>query len=151
MKLCPVTLAQANEFVAKHHRHNQPVVGWKFGVGVTNGNGLVGVAIVGRPVARHMDDGMTLEVTRCCTDGTPNACSKLYSAAWRAARAMGYQKLVTYVLASESGNSLKASGYKLLHKTAGGSWDCPSRPREDKAPVEPKQCWGCEHITELEG
>lgn len=95
----------------------------------------------GRPVARHLDDGRTLEVTRCVTDGTPNACSALYGAAWRVARAMGYHRLITYVLASESGGSLKASGWKELYKTPGRSWSVPSRRREDKHPLGQKTLW----------
>ncbi len=96
LMLKPVTLAQANEFVAQHHRHHKPVVGHKFSIGCTLNGELVGVAIVGRPVSRYLDDGLTLEVNRLCTDGTKNACSMLYAAAWRAARAIGYRKIVTY-------------------------------------------------------
>lgn len=89
LEICPVSLAEANAFVAEHHRHHKPVVGHKFSIGCTDGEKIVGVAIVGRPVSRYLDDGWTLEVNRCCTDGTRNACSILYAAAWRAARAMG--------------------------------------------------------------
>jgi len=99
---------------------------------------LVGVAIVGRPVARHRDDGRTLEVTRLCTNGTKNACSKLYSAAWRAGREMGYERIGTYILSSESGISLRAAGWKELYKTQGGSWNRKKRPRIDKHPLENK-------------
>lgn len=88
LDICPVSLAEANAFVAEHHRHHKPVVGHKFSIGCTDGEKIVGVAIVGRPVARYLDDGWTLEVNRCCTDGTRNACSILYAAAWRAARIM---------------------------------------------------------------
>lgn len=91
LEVCPMTLKEANAFVEQHHRHHKPVVGHKFSIGCTDGKEIVGVAIVGRPVSRHLDDGWTLEVNRLCTDGTHNACSMLYAAAWRAARAMGLQ------------------------------------------------------------
>jgi len=138
LKLQPITFKQANEFVLKYHRHHRSVVGCKFCVGVSDGSNLRGVAIIGRPVARSLDDGYTLEVNRCCTDGAKNACSMLYAAAWRAARALGYHKLVTYILASESGTSLRASGYRLIGKVKGRSWSCPSRPRTDKFSLEDK-------------
>lgn len=116
LDIVPVSLAEANKFVEEYHRHHKPVVGHKFSIGVANGTKIVGVCIVGRPISRYLDDGFTLEVTRCCTDGTPNACSMLYAAAWRAARAMGYKKIITYILESENGASLKASGYKCIGK-----------------------------------
>jgi hypothetical protein len=99
---------------------------------------LVGVVIVGRPVSRHRDDGVTLEVTRLCTDGTRNACSFLYGAAARAAFALGYSRIGTYILKSEPGTTLKAAGWKLIGETPGRSWSVPSRPRDDKHPIEPK-------------
>lgn len=141
MRLIPMTYKAACEFIAKHHRHHLPPQGWKFGVGVEHDGALVGVITVGRPVARHYDDGITLEVTRCCTDGTKNANSFLYGAAWRASKALGYTRLVTYTLPSESGSSLKAAGYRVVHQTRGGSWSCASRPREDKHPLSQKLCW----------
>jgi len=95
--------------------------------------------IVGRPVARHRDDGFTAEVTRLCTDGTKNACSKLYAAAWRAARAMGYRQIGTYILESEEGTSLKTAGWKVLHKTQGGAWaETEGVNRINNHPLEPK-------------
>ena len=140
--IVPVTLADANGFVATHHRHHKPVQGHKFSIGVTDQvDSLRGVAIVGRPVARPRDDGRTLEVTRLATDGCPNACSALYAAAWRVARAMGYQRIGTYILASESGTSLRAAGWKLVHSVRGRSWDTPSRRREDKHPTIDKLLW----------
>ena len=87
------------------------------------------------------DDGATLEVTRLCTDGTKNACSMLYAAAWRAARAMGYKRIGTYILDSEVGTSLAAAGWRLVHKTSGDTWSRTSRPREDKHPLGVKQLW----------
>lgn len=116
LELIPMTLREANAFVEQHHRHHKPVVGHKFSIGVSDGEKVVGVAIVGRPVGRFLDDGWTLEVTRLCTDGTHNACSMLYAAAWRAARAMGYRRVVTYILESETGASLKAAGWKCIGK-----------------------------------
>lgn len=137
----PVTLKQANDFVADLHRHHKPVVGHKFSIGAKLGDQLVGVVIVGRPVSRIRDDGETLEVTRLCTNGCRNACSFLYGAAARAAFAMGFKKIGTYTLPSEGGASLRAAGWKLIGQTKGGSWSCPSRPREDKHPTEPKNLW----------
>jgi hypothetical protein len=142
LRLQPVTFRTACAFVAQHHSHHKPPRGWKFGVGVADGDRLVGVAMVGRPVARHLDDGRTLEVLRCCSDGTArNVASKLYSACWRAARALGYQRLITYTLAEETGTSLRAASWRVLHQTRGGSWGRPGRPRQDQAPTGPKTCW----------
>ena len=138
MDLTPISLAEANQFVADHHRHHKPVVGHKFCLAVEKDEEVVGVAIVGRPVARGLDDGYTLEVNRCCTTGAKNACSMLYGACWRAAKALGYRKLITYVLDSETGTSLKASNWKLVHEVRGRSWDTPSRPRVDTHPLQNK-------------
>lgn len=139
--LRPIDYKTACNFIKSYHRHHLPPQGWKFGVGVNNGDQLVGVVTVGRPVARMLDDGWTLEITRLCTDGTNNVCTMLYGAAWRATSAMGYKRLVTYTLKSESGLSLKAAGYKSLYETKGGSWNCKSRPRTDKAPITQKLLW----------
>ena len=111
LTLTPINLKTANAFVQQYHRHHKPTRGHKFSIGVSDNGALVGVAICGRPVARRLDDGYTLEVNRLCTDGTPNACSILYAAAYRAARAMGYNRVVTYILDTENGTSLKAAGY----------------------------------------
>lgn len=141
MKVTPINLDEANAFVVEHHRHHKPVPGCKFSLAVSIGDKVVGVAIVGRPVARMNDNGMTLEVNRVCTDGTKNACSKLYAAAWRAARAMGYQRLITYTLPEEGGASLRGAGWRLLGSAGGGSWHTPSRPRVDTAPTQRKLLW----------
>lgn len=141
LDICPLSLAEANAFVAQHHRHHGPVQGHKFSLGLVEGDEVVGVAIVGRPVARHLDDGLTLEVTRCCTTGTRNGCSKLYGAAWRAARALGYRRLFTYTLASEPGATLRASGWRLIGLRGGGNWSCPSRPRVETPNQGQKQLW----------
>ena len=138
LKVVPLTLAEANEFVLRHHRHHKKVVGHKFSLGAQLDGVIVGVAIVGRPVSRHRDDGMTLEVTRLATDGSRNACSFLYGAAARAAMALGYARIGTYILASEAGISLRAAGWRLIAKTSGGSWSVPSRARVDKHPLQPK-------------
>jgi hypothetical protein len=132
LEIVPVSLKTAQEFVRQHHRHNKPPIGHKFSVGLMGGGVLVGVAVAGRPVARALDDGRTLEVTRTCTDGTRNANSMLYGAVTRAAKAMGYRRLVTYTQAEESGASLRAAGWKIvatLPPRAG--WSCPSRERQD--------------------
>jgi hypothetical protein len=140
LSIVPISLADANAFVAHHHRHHAAVVGHKFSIAVTDdqiprgelsGAPLCGVAIIGRPVARGNDDGWTLEVNRCCTDGTRNACSMLYGAAWRAAKAMGYLRLITYTLPAEGGASLRAAGWKLIGSRGGGNWNTPARPRID--------------------
>jgi len=134
----PIDLEGANEFVLRHHRHHKPVIGHKFSIAATDGNNIVGVVIIGRPVSRHRDDGMTLEVTRLCTDGTKNACSFLYGAAARAAFASGYQRIGTYIRRDEPGISLKACGWRLIGETPGRSWNVPSRPRKDKTDLIPR-------------
>lgn len=111
LTIVPITLRQAQAFISAHHRHNKPPRGWKFGCGVTCDGVLVGVVTAGRPVARHYDDGFTLEVNRTCTDGTGNANSMLYGAVWRAAKAMGFLRCITYTQADEPGTSLRAAGW----------------------------------------
>lgn len=141
LSLQPTTYEDACEFVSRYHRHHIPPQGHKFSIAVADEEKIVGVIMIGRPVARHLDNGRTLEVTRCCTDGTKNAASKLYAAAWNATKAMGYRRLITYTLASEPGTSLRAAGWKELYKTVGGSWNVPSRPRIDKHPIGQKTIW----------
>lgn len=148
LHLTPINLDEANAFVEKFHRHRDPVVGAKYCIAVAMYQHadpmqatIVGVVIVGRPVARHLDDGRTLEVTRLCTVGTPNACSMLYRAAYRAAKAMGYRRMVTYTLASEPGTSLRAAGWKVVGEVKGRSWDTPTRPRVDTSPRQDKLRW----------
>jgi hypothetical protein len=133
ISVCPLTFKEAAAFVSEHHRHHPPPVGHKFSIGVANAEGeIVGVAMVGRPVARHFDDTWTLEVNRTCTDGTPNANSMLYGAAWRAAKALGYRRLITYTRADESGCSLKGAGWRVVaQRAATKGWSVPSRPRVD--------------------
>ena len=141
LELQPISYSEACLFIEEYHRHHLPPVGWKFGLAVNNGSDVVGVVTVGRPVARHLDNGYTLELTRCCTDGTPNVASKLYAAAWRATKALGYRKLITYTLQTEPGTSLRAAGWRVIGQTKGGSWDTPSRPRVDKHPLGQKTLW----------
>lgn len=131
-KIRPISLKTAQEFVRQYHRHNTPPVGHKFSVGLFDGEHLLGVAIAGRPVARMLDDGLTLEVTRTCTDGTRNANSMLYGAIVRAAAAMGYAKCVTYTQHDETGASLRGAGWVVVAQlSARAGWDTPSRRRQD--------------------
>jgi hypothetical protein len=133
LRTVPVTFAQAKAFVTDWHRHHGPPQGHKFSIGVADGDVLVGVAVVGRPVARMLDDGHTLEVTRVAVaDRAPNACSVLYGAAWRAAKALGYRRLITYTQAGEPGTSLRAAGWHIVaSRPPGPGWARPSRPRVD--------------------
>lgn len=137
----PLDLDEANAFVQMHHRHHAPVVGHKFSLGAALDGVVVGVVIVGRPVSRMRDNGVTLEVTRLCTDGTKNACSFLYGAAARAAFALGYMRIGTYTLPDEGGASLRGAGWKLLGERGGGSWSRDERPRVDKHPTQGKLLW----------
>ncbi len=118
MHIIPITLKTAKSFIATHHRHNHPPTGWKFGIGVQADSALVGVATAGRPIARHFDNGLTLEINRTCTDGTKNANSMLYGAVWRAAKAMGYKRCITYTQADECGASLRAAGWVRVKELA---------------------------------
>ena len=133
LKIRPVTLKLAQEFVKAHHRHNRPPIGHKFSVGLYDDQlRLVGVGVASRPVARMLDDGLTLEVTRTCTDGTRNANSMLYGAIVRVASAMGYEKCVTYTQHGETGASLRGAGWTPVQELAPrAGWTAPSRPRED--------------------
>ena len=132
MKAIPLELKKANQIVEQWHRHHDPVHRDKFRIGcVDEKNEIVGVIQCARPVSRYLDDGLTIEVVRCCTNGTKNACSFLYSRAARIAKEMGYMRIITYILQSEDGTSLKASGWHIDKELCGGgSWDAPSRPRD---------------------
>src|SRR6266403_5478381 len=127
MRVVRLQLGEANAFVAEHHRHHKPVVGHLFSIGAAKDGKVVGIAIVGRPVARMRDDGETAEITRLCTDGTRNACSFLYGASARAAFALGFKRIGTYILASEPGTSLTAAGWRLIGEAGGGSWSRSER------------------------
>ncbi|MEY8500559.1 XF1762 family protein [Enterococcus avium] len=132
---------EAKEYIKENHRHHKPPQGDIFRVAALENEKIVGVVMVGRPVSRMLDDGFTCEVTRLCTDGTTNACSFLYSRAARIAKEMGFKKIITYILETEPGTSLKASGWTNEGEAGGGSWDKPSRKRTDKAPTCKKQRW----------
>lgn len=137
-RLIPVSLKEANAFVQAHHRHHRPVVGHKFSIGCEADGRLVGVAIVGRPVSRYLDNGWTLEVTRLCTTGEKNVCSMLYAAAARAARAMGYRKIITYTLETEHGASIRASGWHCAGPAGGLRWTGTRKPEADRYPPQMK-------------
>lgn len=139
--LCPCTISEAKAFVSQHHRHHPAPVSGLFSVSVSDGVSVRGVAIVGRPVARLLNDGWTAEVTRVATDGARNACSMLYGACWRAARALGYRRLITYTLKSEPGTTLKASGWRVVGEVRGQSWHRKARPRVDRHPTQAKLRW----------
>jgi hypothetical protein len=142
LAIVPTSLREANAFVAEHHRHNRPVAAGVCVVAVHADDRLCGVAILGRPVARKLEDGFTAEVRRVCTDGTPNACSMLLRAAWRAAKALGYRNVITYTLREEGGASLRAAGFKLITERAGGGrWNGPGRPAADTHPLGYKCRW----------
>jgi len=141
LELQPLTLREACAFVTKHHRHHKAPRGCLFCIGANDGQGVIGVAIVGRPKARLLQDGYTAEVVRLATDGTQNACSLLYAASWRAARAIGYRRLVTYTLPSEGGGSLRAAGWMLIGEAGGGSWSRRERPRVDTDTQQLKLRW----------
>ncbi|MBU5670266.1 XF1762 family protein [Paenibacillus brevis] len=144
--LVPLEQREAKAFIDKHHRHNVAPIADKYRIGLALNDELVGVVMVGRPIARHNDNGSTLEVIRCCVlDGHKNACSKLYAAAWRVARNLGYSRLITYTLISEPGTSLKAAGWRVIGQTQARpkGWDTPSRRRKmaERYPTEQKTIW----------
>lgn len=141
MRAVPLTRDQANAYIVAHHRHHGRVTGHRFIVGAADGDRLVGVAVVGRPRARLLDQANEAEVTRLCTDGSKNVCSFLYSRCSRVARELGFAKLYTYTLESEPGGSLRASGWIMEKRVRGESQDRPSRRRVDKSPTAPKLRW----------
>jgi hypothetical protein len=147
--LRPISLREARRFVGEHHRHNLPPRGWLFGVALEHDGAVIGVGIAGRPVARKLQDGVTVEVLRICTLGDHNACSTLYGALCRAAKALGYRRAITYTLASETGASVRAAGFQRdAELDPHRGWDMPSRPRAthdlfgaERAPLEAKVRW----------
>ena len=142
LEIVPCTLRAANAYVKEHHRHHKPPQGARFALAVADEDGsLRGVAMVGTPVSRMLADGWTAEVVRVATDGCPNACSALYGAAWRAARALGYKRHVTYTLQEEGGASLRGAGWTCIGEAGGGSWSRKSRPRVDEHPLQVKMRW----------
>lgn len=145
-ELRPITLRAARGFTDMHHRHNMGAKGHKFSIGLFEGDTMIGTVTVGRPVSRMLDNGTTAEVTRCCVrEDMRNANSCLYGAAVRAAKAMGYRRIITYTLPEESGCSLKAAGFRPDGKVRGRDWNCPSRPRhtleQEKYPRGDKLRW----------
>ncbi len=147
LRLVPVTFRVAAEFVDRYHRHLRPPAGQKFAVGVADGcDVLRGVAIAGRPTARMSDDGLTIEVTRCATDGAANACSMLYGAAVRAARALGYRAAITYTRADEPGASLRAANWSRVRDIPPAvGWSRTARPRPNSpARTAGKTLWRIE-------
>jgi hypothetical protein len=142
LRLVPVRFRDAAAFVELWHRHHAPSRGAVFNIGAALGDTLVAVACVGRPVARAYDDGLTLEVTRVASDGTPNACSLLYGASWRAAKALGYRRLITYTRADEPGGSLRAAGWRVIaERPTRPGWSVPSRPRDAAYDAIPRTLW----------
>jgi hypothetical protein len=145
----PIELDDANAFVRRHHRTHKPVVNHRFSIACYSGSQLVGVAIVGRPISKAYDKLKNIEVLRVCTDGTKNACSKLYGAAARIAQEIGYEFIRTYTAEHESGVSLKASGWTEEGRTRGGQWDHKDEPpvlfggpnRSTETPSGPKRRW----------
>lgn len=143
LHVVPVELVEANAFIAALHRHHAPVVGHRFSIGCVDGTGLLrGVCVVGRPVARLAGAPRDVaEVTRLATDGTPNACSILYGAAARAAKALGFCRIQTYTLPAEGGASLRASGWRYEGAAGGGQWSRADRHRPHGDWPEPKSRW----------
>lgn len=141
MNVVPMTLKAARKYVRENHRHHKFPQGGLFAVGCELDGRMVGCAIVSLPVARMLRDGRTVEVKRCCTDGTRNACSFLYRVCVRVANAMGYRRVLTYTLPEEGGASLRGANFAVTGKTKGGSWDRRKRPRTDKHPTGPKLRW----------
>ena len=141
LKIKPCHLRAAKEYVGQYHRHSIPPVGGKFAVACYDGEALCGVAICGRPVSRHLDDGQTLEILRCCTDGTRNACSKLYGACSRIGFDMGYDRIITYTLATETGASLRAAGFAFDGEAGGKEWTGQRRRTYYVAPAQMKYRW----------
>lgn len=140
MRIQPITLKEASAFINANHRHHRATVGHKFSIGLFEGDKMIGCAVCGRPVSRYLDDGKICEINRLCTDGTPNACSMLYGACCRVAKAMGYREVITYILQSENGASLRASNF-VCEGTAGGTHWTGSRNRSQETPQEMKTRW----------
>jgi len=141
LTVVPVTLKEARAYVTRHHRHHRAPHMALFAVAVGDSEGIHGVAVLSQPTVRMLCDGWTVEVSRCCTDGAKNACSMLYGAAWRAVKALGYRRCVTYTLPEEGGSSLRGAGWTCVGRAGGGSWNRTDRPRVDMAPTQVKMRW----------
>jgi hypothetical protein len=140
LELRPIEFSDAVEFVRLHHRHHKPPIGHKYSIACYDDDRLCGVAIMGRPVSRYLDNGRTMEVYRNCTDGTKNACSMLYGAAWRVAQGLGYNRIFTYTLESENGASLRASNWHFDGQAGGPNWT-GERYRQEELFPEMKNRW----------
>ena len=154
LHIAPISLRDANAYVSAVHRHHGPTRGHKLSLAVADDAGTIhGVAIIGRPVSRHLDAQGYIEVLRVATDGTPNVCSMLYGAARRVAREMGYPpaRIITYTLTAESGASLRASGWLPIRAVAGGTWNRTDRPRVDKHPIGDKVLWAGARVNVDDG
>ena len=145
MRIRPLTLKQANDLISSLHRHHKPVTGHRFSLGLFDDTDkLIGAAVVGRQVSRELDPYKVAEVTRLVTDGTKNACSMLYGACARVAKEMGFEKIQTYILMTEKGTSLRASGWQLVYITQGGDWNHSKAfagKRRTDQPMCKKQRW----------
>lgn len=143
MKIVPLELRELNELVSRLHRHHKPVQGHRFSIGLEHNGEIIAGCSVGRPVARKTCQRSVLEVTRLVTNGTKNACSALYAAAARVGRELGYKSIQTFILESEPGTSLVASGWELDGTSAGGDWTSASKPnRRQDQPQCKKNCAG---------
>lgn len=149
MRAVPMTRDECNAYIQAHHRHHKKVAGYRYGVGCELDGKLVGIAVIGRPRARRIEQYAKAEVTRLATDGTHNACSFLYGVCDRLCRLVGFRALFTYILETEPGTSLRASNWVYCYTTRGGTQDRPSRRRTDQAPTCPKQCWAPKWCAEL--
>lgn len=136
-----LTRDQANAHIVEHHRHHGRVTGHRFIVGAEVDGKLVGVAVVGRPRARLINQYKFVEVSRLCADGERNVCSFLYSRCSRIAKELGFRGVFTAILETEHGGSLLAAGWEYAYTTVGGSQDRPSRRRVDKSPTLPKKIY----------
>lgn len=147
LEIGEVDFATAKNFVTAHHRHCKAPRGWRFGAGIKNGSELIGVVMVGRPVARMIDASRVIEVNRLCirtdiaADLAWNACSQLYGWAAREAKKRGFEKVITYTRQDEPGTTLKAAGWTVEHTTKGRHWDAPGRPREKQGEAIGKFRW----------
>lgn len=147
LEIRPVTFRAACAFVAELHRHNKPPRGHKFSIACHDGEQMVGVAMAGRPVSRAFDNGLCIEVNRTCTDGTRNANSMLYGAVWRAAKAMGYRRAITYTQGDECGASLRAAGWRRVKEIpARGSWADSTKDERMKAMRDPVGNGGVDRV-----
>lgn len=140
MKTIPLTISQANKFINDKHRHHKPVTGHRFSIGCVKSGEIIGVCVVGRPVARNTSQYMVAEVTRLCTDGSKNACSFLYGAAARIAKEMGFESIQTFTLPEEGGVSLVASGWEMVAISAGGDWNSSSHKNRRTDQPQGEKC-----------